>query len=36
MTKNEKLLTVTDENEEKLEVLVEKAKTRVPEPFPIL
>mgnify|MGYP006982322696 FL=1 len=33
MTKNEKLLTVTDENEEKLRALVEKAKTRVPELF---
>ena len=33
MTKNEKLMTVTDENEEKLRALVEKAKTRVPELF---
>lgn len=27
MTRNEKLLTVTDENEEKLRSLIEKAKT---------
>lgn len=33
MTKNEELLTVTDENEEKLRALVEKAKTWAPELF---
>ena len=33
MTKNEKLLTVTDENEEKLRALVEKAKTWAPKLF---
>lgn len=33
MTRNEELLTVTDENEEKLRSLVEKAKTYAPELF---
>lgn len=33
MSRNEELLTVTDENEEKLRSLVEKAKSRVPELF---
>lgn len=33
MTRNEELLTVTDENEEKLRTLVEKAKTCTPELF---
>ena len=33
MTKNEELLTVTDENKEKLRALVEKAKTWAPKLF---
>ena len=33
MTRNEELLTVTGENEEKLRSLVEKAKTYAPELF---
>ena len=33
MTRNEELLTVTDENEEKLRSLVEKDKTYAPELF---